>query len=271
MKKLSIPTFACLLVIFIFSLRTNAANVYVNVDYYTLSPNPVYIKPGDAVYWLDNDSFLGPFLITGGWGPVMTPYGIQFNVPPGNYDYTAESAWGGGSWGGTVVVVPNSPPSVSITSPTNGAVFTAPASFSFEADATDPNANDVMDVEFWVDKTMVDDVFVYPYATTVTNLASGTYTLKAIAWDYSGATATNSIAVKVVPPAPITLGSCSTSGGKVVFTVNGLATGTTNVLQCSSNLMNWYPMLTNISDGTPFSVTNNSVGSAQFFRVMQLQ
>jgi hypothetical protein len=271
MKKLSILSLTGVLMAFICSPCADAAVVYVNVDYYSLSPDPVHIKRGDVVFWLDNDSFFGPFLITGAWGPIVTPDWIQFNVPPGNYSYTAESAYGGGPWGGTVVVDVNLPPSVSITSPTNGAMFTAPGSFAIEADATDPNVNDLSDVEFWVNDTLVDDVYAYPYATTVTNLAPGTYTLKAIAWDYSNARATNSISVQVVSPAPITLGSCNVAGGKVVFSVNGLSTGTTNVLQSSSNLVNWYPILTNISDGTPLNVTNASVNGAQFFRVMQLQ
>jgi hypothetical protein len=271
MKKYSILSLAGLCMILVCSLRADAATVYVNVDYYSLSPDPVHIKTGDAVYWLDNGSFFGPFLITGPWGMIGTPSGIQFNVSLGNYRYTAESAYGGGTWGGTVVVDPNYPPSVSITSPTNGTVLTAPANFSFEADATDPNPNDVWDVEFYVNGTMVDDVYAYPYATTVTNLAAGTYTLKAIVWDYSYAKATNSLTIQVVNPPPITLGSCTISGGKVVFAMNGMAAGSTNVLLCSSNLVNWYPVSTNISDGTPLNATNDFAGRTQFFRVMQLQ
>jgi len=270
-KRPLIFSLAAVFMLCIGALRTSAANVYVNVDYYSLSPNPVHIKPGDAVYWLDNDSFLGPFLITGGWGTVVTPYGIKFDVSPGNYEYTAESAWGGGAWSGMVVVELNLPPSVSITNPTNGAVFTAPANLSIEVDATDPNANDVMDVEFWVNDAMVDDVYAPPYATTVTNLPPGTYTLKAIVWDYSFTTATNVITITVANPPPVTLGNCSVADGKVVFAINGLATGLTNVLECSTNLVRWNPILTNISDGTPLSVTNAATGPAQFFRVKQLQ
>ena len=253
------------------SPRADATDYYVAVDYYSLSPNPVYIKTGDAVFWVDNDSMFAPFVITGGWGTVFTPYGIQFNVPPGTYNYTAESSFGGGGWSGSVVVQMNFPPNVKIANPTNGEVFTALAAFPFEADASDPNGDDIMDVEFWVNDTMVDDVYAPPYGTTVTNLSPGTYTLKAVAWDYSYVTATNSITITVVNPPPITLGGFSVADGKIVFAANGLGMGTTNVLEYSTNMVNWFPILTNISDGTPLSMTNNVTGSAQFFRLMQLQ
>jgi hypothetical protein len=259
------------LILLVVSFAANAADYFVSVDYFSLSPDPVTIKKGDAVYWDDNDSFFGPFLITGDWGTISTGQGIRFNVDPGNYGYSAESVYGGGSWSGTVIVVSNSPPSVSITSPTNGAVFTASAEFSFAADATDPNPDDVMDVEFWIDDALVDDVYAAPYTTTVTNLAPGTYTLKAIVWDYSYATATNKITITVVNPPPITLGNCSFAGGKLTFSANGLAIGTTNILQCSTNLKDWNSVFTNVCDGAPVNFTNQAAGPSQFFRLMQLR
>jgi len=270
-KKILILLLAVVLMLFAFSPRSIAEVFYVNVDYFSLSPEPVRIKTGDAVYWVeDMNSVLGPYIITGDWGYDFAPYGIRFNLP-GIYSYTAESAWGGGSWSGTVVVSVNLPPTVSITNPTNGAVFVAPAGFSFEANADDPNPNDVMDVEFWLNGTMVDDVYTPPYATAVTNLAAGTYQLKAVAWDYSGATVTNSITVQVVNPPPVSLGGCSVVEGKILFTMNNAASGSTNVLECSTNLTHWQPILTNISDGAPLSITNAPIGPVQFFRVRQLQ
>ena len=253
------------------SLRADATNYYVDVDYYSLSPSTVYIKTGDAVIWLDNDSIFGPFAITGGWGTLFTPDGIRFNVPPGTYNYTAESAFGGGGWNGSVVVQMNFSPSVNITNPTNGAVFTAPAAFSFEADASDPNVDDIMDVEFWVDNAMVDDVYSAPYLTSVTNLPPGIHTLKAIVWDNSFTTATNAITVNVVNPGPITMGSAGWSGNTPVFEVTGLTAGKTNVLECSSNLLDWVPIKTNVPSGTSLGFTNNSAARAQFYRVKQLQ
>ena len=270
MKKLSTLSLAGLLMFLVVPWRTGAADVYVYVGFDTLSPNPVYIKTGDAVYWLEGDPDFGPYLISGAWGNIFTPDGVRFNVGPGNYNYTAQSVFGG-NWGGTVVVSANQPPSVSITSPTNGSVFMAPGNFSFEADASDPDPNDVMDVEFWIDDAMVDDVYSAPYTTAVTNLEAGTHTLEAVVWDYSYARATNTVVVTVVNPPPVTLGNCSFSGGKLTFQANGVLDGTTNVLQRSTNLMDWDSIQTNISDGTALSFTNSPTGRSQFYRVMQLR
>lgn len=267
--KNTIRPLAALLMLFV-SLRADATDYYVDVDYYSLSPSTVYIKMGDAVIWVDNDSFFAPFRITGAWGRFFTPYGLRFNVLPGSYNYTAESAYGGGSWNGSVVVQENFPPSVNITSPTNGAVFTAPAAFSFEADASDSNVDDIMDVEFWVDQVMVDDVYSAPYLTSVTNLPPGIHSLKAIVWDNSFASATNSITINVVNPGPITIGSAGWSGNLLLFEVNGLTAGKTNILECSSNLLDWAPIKTNVPDGAGYVFTSNPVARAQFYRVRQL-
>src|SRR6185437_8572066 len=102
-----------------FSLPATAATVVVS--YYSLSPNPVSIKTGDVVYWVDGDD-LGPYVITIGSLIFPTPDGVQFNAP-GTYSYSEDSAYGGGPWSGSVVVTDDAPPTVSITSPTNNSVL----------------------------------------------------------------------------------------------------------------------------------------------------
>src|SRR5215469_7909728 len=102
MKKVSILLFAFIFIIVSASPAVSrAATVYVS--YLSLSPDPVYVVTGGAVYWEDGDD-LGPYAISGGWGTFFTPGGVQFNVPPGSYAYTAESFYGGGAFGGTVIV-----------------------------------------------------------------------------------------------------------------------------------------------------------------------
>jgi hypothetical protein len=269
MKKFYAPLLASLALSLAaaFPSIVKAATVYVS--YYQLSPDPVYINVGDVVYWDDGDD-LGPYAITGGWGTIYTPSGIQFNVPPGSYGYSAESVlYGGGAWDGTVIVTAPSPPSVSITSPTNNSVFTAPATFTFAADASDPIPNNISDVEFRVGNQIVNDVISAPYATTVTNLAAGTYTLTAIATDNSLLTATNSITITVVNPAPITFTGAGMVGGNFVFYANGLIAGKTNVLQCSSNLISWVPIQTNLAGSTSLVFTNPPSARCQFFRLIQ--
>jgi hypothetical protein len=263
------PLFGLLLSFFVATtFPSQASDVTVGVGYFSLSPNPVYIKTGDTVYWDDADEDFAPYIITGNWGSFYTPGGVQF-IGAGTYSYTARSSFGGGSYGGTVYVSANALPTVTITSPTNNAVFSVPATFAFAATATDADANDIWDVEFWVGNTMVDDVYSAPYTTTVTNLAAGTYTLKAIVWDYSSAKATNTITITVVTPGPITLTGSALANGNLVFKANGLGVGKTNVLQYSTNLTGWSALSTNVASSSTAMFTNTATGTLRFFRLVQ--
>ncbi len=257
--------------VFILSCALVSRAADVGVGLYQLSPDPVTIKAGDIVYWYDLDPDFAPYFISGAWGTIATPDFVIFNST-GTYPYIAQSLYGG-LWDGTVYVIANSPPTVTITNPANNAIFMEPATFAFEADAYDPDPNDVWDVEFWVNNVMVDDVYFPPYATTVTNLPAGPYTLKAVVWDFSYVTATNSISIMVVNSAPITLTDAALSGGKFTFNANGLVVGKTNVLQSSTNLAlpsGWVPVLTNVAESTKASFTNTVTAGARFFRLIQL-
>jgi hypothetical protein len=270
----AIVTSGSIIVLLALSWNLPATAAVVEVGYYSLSPSVVNIQVGEIVYWVEDDDDLGPYLISGPWQNFYTPGGIQFNSP-GTFHYTAASILGGGSWGGTVIVspgVPNSPPVVTITSPTNNSVFTAPATFAFEADASDPDPGDLWDVEFWIDDEMVDDVYEPPYSTTVTNLPAGTYILRAIAWDYSYATATNSVTITVVNPGPITLNVASLTTGNFVLNASGLVVGKTTVLQSSTNLssaLNWISVSTNVAQGSTALFTNAISPGQRFFRILQ--
>jgi len=244
----------------------------VGVSYFDLSPNPVEIKTGEAVHWTETDPDFGPYIISGPWGNLATPAGIQFNSA-GTYSYSASSAFGGGSWGGTVIVRPNSPPVVTITSPTNHSVFTAPATIAFEADAFDANPDDLWDVEFWVGGQMTDDVYSAPYVTTITNLAAGNYVLKAVAWDYSYAKATNTITITVVNSGPISLQVDGLTEGNFRFNASGLTAGKALVLQSTANVASpssWVSLSTNVVGSSNASFTNTVFAGQHFFRVLQL-
>ncbi len=190
-------TWGRLLVLVAFCLAPFAARAYVlvTVTMFSLDPNPVNITVGEAVFWTDGDGG-GPYGIYGfdGWNTETDSYGIQF-LDVGTYYYYDDN----GNYGTINVAnsVPNVPPSVTITAPANNAVFSPPASFAFTATANDPDSDGILDVEFYVGANLVCDVFSPPYATSVTNLAAGTYTLSAIAYDYGGATDTNSITITV--------------------------------------------------------------------------
>ena len=117
----------------------------------------------------------------------------------------------------------NQAPTVSLTSPTNGATFTAPASITINATAGDPDGS-VTRVDFYRGSTLIASDTTSPYSATWSNPASGTYTLTAVAVDSAGASATSA-------PVSITVNVATTLPTLVVFTASAdHATGVTSYL-----------------------------------------
>jgi len=123
-----------------------------------------------------------------------------------------------GASAGTLVVnyttppPPNSPPSVSITSPADGASFISPADVTIETAALDADGN-VVKVEFSDDTISLGSDTSSPFVGTFT-LYAGAHTLTAVATDNQGATATsepvtidvNSMPIEDPIPEPIVKG-----------------------------------------------------------------
>ena len=107
----------------------------------------------------------------------------------GNFNYFAFGAPG-----------VNSPPSVQLTSPANGANYTAPATIAVAASASDPDGT-VAQVAFYSGQTLIGSDTTAPFSVSWTNVAPGSYTLTAVATDNLGATKTSvPIVVQVVAP-----------------------------------------------------------------------
>jgi hypothetical protein len=83
------------------------------------------------------------------------------------------------------------PPSVAITSPANGATFSAPATITINANANDSDGT-VTKVDFYAGNTPLGTATASPYTFTWNNVAAGNYVLTAVATDNSGATTTSS-------------------------------------------------------------------------------
>ena len=81
------------------------------------------------------------------------------------------------------------PPSVAITSPTEGATFAAATGVPMSANASDPDGT-VASVSFWLDNggnlSQLRTLNSAPYSFVATGLAAGSYTLTAIAEDDRG-------------------------------------------------------------------------------------
>lgn len=88
---------------------------------------------------------------------------------------------------------PNQPPVVSLTAPTNGATFTAPASITISATASDSDGS-ISKVEFFNGSQLLGTDNSSPYSYNWSNVPAGSYSVKAITTDNSGATATSTTA-----------------------------------------------------------------------------
>lgn len=87
---------------------------------------------------------------------------------------------------------PNQPPTVSLISPANGSVFSAPASFTLLATAADVDGS-VAKVEFFQGTTKLGEDASAPYGFDVSGLATGTYGYFARVTDNDGAPADSAV------------------------------------------------------------------------------
>ncbi len=84
----------------------------------------------------------------------------------------------------------NQSPTVSLTSPSSGQTFIAPAMVSFVANATDPDGT-IASVQFRNGSTVLNTDTSSPYSYSRTSVAAWTYTVTAVTTDNSGATTTS--------------------------------------------------------------------------------
>ncbi len=160
---------------------------------------------------------------------LTAPYEFAWNgVAAGTYSLVAKATDNAGATTTsatvsiTVNAPANQPPTVSLTSPTAGATFTAPATISLAANASDANGS-VAKVEFFQGSTKLGEDLSAPYTFSWTNVVAGTYSLTAKATDNAGAT-TTSAAVSIIvnggtpPPSGDILGpDCVNANAVVVF------------------------------------------------------
>jgi hypothetical protein len=147
--------------------------------------------------------------------PAVTPEGtLTYTPAPDSYGValvTVTAIDNGGTANGgintsssqTFTITVNAPPTVSIVSPTNGAVFIAPASFTVVADAQDADGS-IARVDFFSDTNFIGEASSEPYFILRTNLATGAYIFNATATDNLGATgAASPVTVTVIERPPL--------------------------------------------------------------------
>jgi RHS repeat-associated protein len=114
-----------------------------------------------------------------------------------------------------LVLTLNSAPTVSLSAPASGAVFTAGGNISVSADAADADGT-VSQVQFFANGSPIGTDTSAPYAVEWVNPAAGSYSLTAVATDDLGAQ-TTSVAVPITVNAPPTV-SLSSPAQNATFT-----------------------------------------------------
>lgn len=194
-----------------YEIYTSTGSVYIK--FRPLSPITgsnaclVYIKegsnttyPGYAMTASGSDFIFNRPISNG----TTTSFYFTYNVPSGGQRNS--SADPHAYVVGTVCVA--GAPTVSITSPTEGSNFSAPASITINATAADANGT-VSKVEFFNGTTLLGEDATSPYSYVWTGVAAGTYSVTAKATDNSSLS-TTSIPINITVTTPSTDGYCGT-------------------------------------------------------------
>ena len=91
-------------------------------------------------------------------------------------------------------VAANAPPTITVTTPVEGAAFMAPVTISIVAAASDTDGS-VTEVGFCANATMIDRDTTSPYSVTLSNLGAGSYTFEAAGYDNLGAMTSSTVHV----------------------------------------------------------------------------
>ena len=89
-------------------------------------------------------------------------------------------------------VVPNSPPLITIISPTKNFAFVAPATITIEATASDPDGS-INRVEFYSGTTKIGEILSEPFTFIWKDVPAGSYSLTAVATDNLNAKSVSAI------------------------------------------------------------------------------
>jgi plastocyanin len=256
------------------AISTYGANHQVSTSGLTFVPSSLTINAGDSVTWVNLQSgFHTTTSASSLWDSSSDGFTFTFNNS-GTYNYFCRTHLAEGMTGTVTVnavTPPNQPPMVSITNPAGGIVFSAPASLTLKASATDSDGS-VTNVKFLNGTALLGNVAAAPFLITVNNLAAADYTFSAIASDNDGATATNSITARVINPSPLFISAPANSAQNHFQFSYASDIGLTYAVQVSTNLLfGWIPIATNTATTNPTIFTDpNLDNGGSFYRVGRL-
>ncbi len=176
---------------------------------------------------------------------TTAPYGYTWSgVVAGSYSLTAK-AYDAGGFAATSVAVNvtvSNAPVVTISAPTNGATYTAPATITISATASEAGGT-ISKVEFYQGSTLLGTDTTSPYSYNWTNVAAGNYALTAKAYD----TQNN-----------------STTSGAVNVTVNSAKRPVVTITSPTNNTSYTPPASVNIS--ATASETGGTLSKVEFYQ-----
>ncbi len=202
------------LAVWFWPLSGLADTTYVYVVDFDYLPADATIQVGDTVTWLNE----GPSTHTatsgtttggvlhpdGQWDSGSLLPGQLFShtfTKAGTFPYYCTPHYTSMTGTVTVRAASNMPPTVSVTSPADGATFVSPANVTIQAAASDADGI-VVKVSFFNGSGSVGTDTAVPYSAKVT-LYPGTYVLMAVATDNAGASTTSSPVTVTVDTTPI--------------------------------------------------------------------
>ncbi len=264
------------------ALTASAVTVTNFVRSNTFNPASMTINAGDTVVWVwesgihNVTSTTGAFA-SGNKSPVET-FSRTFTTS-GTFNYTCTIH--PGQNGTLIVQAVNQPPTVSLTSPTNGTKVLATTNFLLSATATDPGGSVArVDIFSSASAGVIGDPICSltgpgPAFQFTTNLPGGTFFFTAVATDNLGAT-NKSAAVQIFSLTNATLVVASPLTSAAVFTVSNSFAGQQYFVDALTNFTGtlstqWFPIATNTAPSNNFLFTDSVLTAPipRLYRVRQ--
>jgi hypothetical protein len=168
------------------------------------------------------------------FAPIMTSR-LRINVTAALNGYARAmevEAWG-------TKGLSNTPPTVSLTSPADGAAFVAPVSITLNATASDSDGT-IQQVAFMANDTPLATVTGSAFSFTWNNVPAGTYVLTAVATDDDGAITTSApVTITVTAPARANVARASNGGVATASSTLGPNYPASSVINGDRRGLNW--------------------------------
>jgi hypothetical protein len=156
-------------------------------------------------------------------------------------------------------------PTVFVTNPPSGTVYSAPADVKITAIAS-VSSGSVTNVRIFRSGTLIGTFTVSPYTMTASNLDVGTYNLTAVA-TAAGISATSPVViVSVINPVPVVMTNPVISNGQFSFSYSA-DPGILYAVESSADLINWTSNATNSAAIDPTFFSEAVVPPYRFYRV----